>query len=276
MKKQLPKEMDLSRVLKSLRTSADGEKALEASLSHPDPAHRLPAFTDILGLWCKWLPSEEIASNVIDNPFPFPVTTMGERQESRNIWRLELEKRETTLSDPCKQVLRFYNDWKAWDASFSSTKLRPGYFRTATTWRAIFHRAFDDTTRYLKYTEGAGLWELYGFYIPCHIGVNATSLRQAEENIKSGHNKSRDSASLPEGLDPLFTERAYIYAENVPKFVKEMELRRPSDGKFSYEDVWWMMMMRLHAWTMCVEWVDREDVVLSSEHYNNPARVYIL
>jgi len=34
--------------------------------------------------------------------------------------------------------------------------------------------------------------------------------------------------------------------------------------------------MRLHAWTMGVQWQDRKGVKIPSEHYENPARVYIL
>jgi hypothetical protein len=265
--KQLPEAVNLSRGPHSLRISSEAERALETSLSHQDPAHRLPAFTDILGLWCKWLPVETALKNVIDNPFPFPLSTMGERAESRNVWKSELERREATLSEPCKQVLRFYNDWEEYD---------PYGFKDIPPLRAIYRKAFDAATRYLHTTKGLSHLNMYQCYIPCHVDVNAFSLQQAEENIKSGHDKTRDIASLPDDRDPIFTERAYIYVENVPKFVEEMERRRPSRGKFSYEDVWWMMMMRLHAWTMSVEWVDREGVKIPSEYYDNPARVYIL
>jgi hypothetical protein len=273
--KQLSEAVNLSRGPHSLRISPEAERALEASFSHQDPAHRLPAFTDILGLWCKWLPVETVSSNVIDNPFPFPLSTMGERHESRNVWKLELDRRETTLSEPCKQVLRFYNDWKDYDPCAFKDIPRLN-ISNRPAWREFYRRAFDVVTQYLHTTEGLSDLGMYVFYIPCHVDINAFSLQQAEENIKNGHDKTRDSASLPDDRDPIFTERAYIYAENVPKFVEEMERRRPSDGKFSYEDVWWMMMMRLHAWTMSVEWVDREGVKIPSEYYDNPARVYIL
>jgi hypothetical protein len=52
---------------------------------------------------------------------------------------------------------------------------------------------------------------------------------------------------------------------------------RDLDTNISYEDVWWMMMMRLHAWTMSVNWVDdKGGVKIPSEYYYSPARVYIL
>jgi hypothetical protein len=198
---------------------------------------------------------------------------MGERPESRNVWKLELERREATLSEPCKQVLRFYRDWEACDVSSFGVACKINQMHPAWT---ILHTAFEATTRYLQNTEGVSFWWMYKFYITCHVDVNASSLYHAEKNIERGRDKTRHSDSLPDDRDPIFTERAYIYAENVPEFVKEMERREPSDGKFSYEDVWWMMMMRLHAWTMCVEWVDREGVKIPSEYYDNPARVYIL
>jgi hypothetical protein len=278
--KQIPGKVNLSFGQHPLgqhtfRLCFETKRALETSFSHQDPAHRLPALTDILGLWCKWLQVETALENVIDNPFPFPLSTMGEKPESRNVWKLELERREATLSEPCKQVLRFYNDWEEYDPypfKYIPRVNMPNY----PACRAIYRKAFDAATRYLHTTEGLSDLDMYECYIPCHVDINAFSLQQAEENIKSGHHKTRDNASLPHHRDPIFTERAYIYVENVPKFVEEMERRRPSDGKFSHEDVWWMMMMRLHAWTMSVEWVDREGVKIPSEYYDNPARLYIL
>ena len=272
---QLPVEASLSRALKDLGICHDGKKALKASLSHQDPAHRLPALTDILGLWCKWLPIEGITSNVIDNPFPFPLTTMGERHESRNVWKEELKKHEKTLSGPCAQVLQFYNDWENCDPrGFRRFRSQNAVFNAKR--RSVFRKGFDAATRYLQNTEGLGVLGMYDFCVPCHIDINASSLQKAKENIRIGHDKTRDSASLPQDRDPIFTERAYIYLENIPDFVLEMESRNPSEERFSYEDVWWMMMMRLHAWTISVQWLDREGVKIPSEHYENRMRVYIL
>jgi hypothetical protein len=84
---------------------------------------------------------------------------------------------------------------------------------------------------------------------------------------------------LPASLDPIFKERAYIYAENVPIFVEEMErcdIRNP-EKNISYEDIWLILMVRLHTWTMSVGWVvDRGGVKIPSEYYYSLARVYIL
>jgi len=269
---QLPGIVDLSSCrLLHPDTHCDTRKVLDASMLHDNPAHRLPAFVDSLGLLCDWLPAEGIRS-IIDNPFPFPATTMGERPESRTVWRSILRKREVTLSETCKMVLEFYDAWEG--------KKPDGFGRYQKYLKgdmvAFFHQAFDATTLYLRRTEPEqSIMALVNHLITAHILINATSLQQAEENIKNGHNKKRDNDSLPENRDPIFTERAYIYADNVPQFVKEMQRVRPH-ANYSYEDTWWMMMMRLHAWTMCVEWVDRGGVKIPSAYYDNPTRVYIL
>jgi hypothetical protein len=249
-------------------------------MSHSGPAHRLPAFTDIIGLFPRWLPIENSRINAVDNPFPFPLTTMGERPETRSIWRSVLKKQEATLSDVCKQVLQFYESWEQEDPQAFKRYYRI-YPREA--WMAFFKDAFDKTSSYFAPIISSNEYMKRSFYkqiVSCHITVNAHSLQQAEENIKTGLNKTRDSNSLPPDQDPIFTERAYIYAENVPKFVETMKKKKGPYGGFAdnlaYEDLWWMMMMRLHAWTMSVRWEDRGGVKISSEYYNNPARVYIL
>jgi hypothetical protein len=90
-------------------------------MSHPEVAQRLPGFADILGLWPGWLPIPGLPVNLVDNPFPFPLQTMGERHEARVVWMWVLKQQEPTLSDTKKQVLKFYEDW---------LKFEPGRFRT--------------------------------------------------------------------------------------------------------------------------------------------------
>jgi hypothetical protein len=84
---------------------------LRASLSHPEVAQRLPGFADILGLWSDWLPIPGLSINRVDNPFPFPIRTMGETPEARVAWMWLLKQQESTLSDPKKKVLKFYKNW---------------------------------------------------------------------------------------------------------------------------------------------------------------------
>ena len=273
---QSPEVVDLRSALSTLGAAPGVWTALDATASHSEPAHRLPAFTDIFGLWCDWpfvRGVGSISAGKIDNPFPFPLTTMGERPETRNVWRTILKKGEASLSEMRKQVLLFYDAWKQ-DSPLFEIDYKAC---DSDEYLAFFKSAFDSTTHYFRETEGLSIDQLYNNLIPRHVDVNALSLQQAEENIKIGRDKTRDITLPPRGgWDPIFVERAYIYAENVPKFVEKMERLVPSDAKFSYEDAWWMMMMRLHAWTMSVEWVDREGVKIPSEHYDNPTRVYIL
>jgi hypothetical protein len=129
---------------------------------------------------------------------------------------------------------------------------------------------------------------MYTDLVKAHVETNAHSLQEAEANIKAGHNKGRDDIRVPGRKvpgtndvyrgDPIFTERAFLYADNISKVVEYMEKIdiREASKRPCYEDAWWMMMMRLHAWMMSIRLVDREGVKISSEDYENPARVYIL
>jgi hypothetical protein len=115
---------------------------------------------------------------------------------------------------------------------------------------------------------------MYTDLVKAHVETNAHSLQEAEANIKAGHNKGRDDIRVPGTNDvyrgdPIFTERAFLYADNISKVVEYMEKIdiREASKRPCYEDAWWMMSIRL---------VDREGVKISSEDYENPARVYIL
>jgi hypothetical protein len=276
---QSPSDLELKQPFSCLKINGDAKVALEASLSHKDPAQRLPGFTDIIGLWCDWIPLRNLPTNTIDNPFPFPLTTMGERPESRNVWRSELGKQVSLLSDARKLVLQFYDNWEVQSSKHFVSNYRVQTISDSQV--AFFKKAFDDTTAYLdKCFEAVNAdyyFLIYRILVRVHISINARSVEQAEENIKN--NVARGTDSLPNNLDPVFKERAYIYADNIPKFVEEME-RYDFNGpekNISFEDIWWILMMRLHAWTMSVNWVDdRGGVKIPSEYYHSTARVYIL
>jgi hypothetical protein len=143
----------------------------------------------------------------------------------------------------------------------------------------FFKRFFGKATAHLGQLESY----TYRTLVKAHITVNAESLKQAEENIQAGRNKARGDIPVPGSNDPyqgdpILTERAFLYVDNIPKvvaYMKNVDKREPSERP-SYEDAWWLMMMRLHAWMMGINLVDREGVKISSEYYNNPARVYIL
>jgi hypothetical protein len=276
---QSPTDLELNQLFSTLEIKEDAKVALEASLSHKDPAHRLPGFTDVMGLWCDWIPPRNLPSNKIDNPFPFPLTTMGEIPESRHVWRSELRKQESSLSDTCKLVLQFYDRWefKNPQGFLNNYRLKG----TSDPELDFFKEAFDDTTAYLgghmEVIKEGLISSVYDLLISVHISINSRSVEQAEENIKN--NAARRLDSPPNHMDPIFQERAYIYTENIPKFVEEMRRSEFHDPKknISYEDVWWILMMRLHSWTMSVNWVDdRGGVKIPSEYYYSLARVYIM
>ncbi|CAN9271996.1 unnamed protein product [Alternaria alternata] len=204
---------------------------------------------------------------------------MGERPESRNVWRSELRKQQSSLSDARKQVLQFYIDWELQHPQQFLNNYRVKGISDPQI--SFFKKAFDDTTAYLNRSLGfldAGNPDahVYVKLLSVHISINARSVEQAKENVKN--NVARQTGSLLDGLDPIFQERAYIYTENIPKFVEEMDRKMfHLKTKISYEDIWWILMMRLHAWTMSVNWVDdRGGVKIPSEYYYSPARVYIL
>jgi hypothetical protein len=78
--------------------------------------------------------------------------------------------------------------------------------------------------------------------------------------------------------DTLFAERAFLYVDNIPRIVKEMENKKPFDNPYDLkqvEDAWWMLMLRGHCWEMGINRVVQKSCVPSS-YYNSPARVYIL
>lgn len=78
-------------------------------------------------------------------------------------------------------------------------------------------------------------------------------------------------------FDTLFTERAFIYADNVPKVVKEMRVTRyhREGAAQDVQDAWWMLMLRAQAWEMGVGKVVDPRMKVPSSYYGGPTRVYI-
>jgi hypothetical protein len=205
---------------------------------------------------------------------------MGETLEARVAWMSLLKRQEPTLSKYQRRVVQFYEYWLGTEPN----RFRQYYRVLGNSDRDLemtqfFQDRFEEASKFPKQNVGS----MYSELVKAHIEANAHSLQKAEANIKTGHNKSRADIPVPgtsepyEG-DPIFTERAFLYAENVSKVVKHMEEidTREASQRPSYEDAWWMMMMRLHAWMMSIRLVDRERVKIPSESYDNPARVYIL
>jgi hypothetical protein len=118
--------------------------------------------------------------------------------------------------------------------------------------------------------------------IDAHVAINAHSLKEAEDNITSGRACLRPQIPLRNGTefyegDPIFTERAFVYAENIAKLSLAIGRYQwnPSPS-ITIEDAWWMMMLRMQAWNMGIKLITREGVTVSHQYYNDQSRVYIL
>ena len=140
-----------------------------------------------------------------------------------------------------------------------------------------FKKIFDGTMSYFDRLHPA----FYAELVRAHITINALSLRQAEENIRTRHNQSRpqilQSRTTYQG-DAIFMERAFIYVENIPKISDVMESYPGGFGHAmpSIHDAWWTLMLRMQVWNMGIKLVSREAVTASHHYYNDPTRVYIL
>jgi hypothetical protein len=259
----------------------DIRRALRAQLAHRHSAEKLRGFTDILGLWYDWLPMNGTHLNIVDNPFPFPVTSMGEIPESRAVWKLLLKRKEATLTDTQKRVLQFYEDWEKHEPMrfYEYYRVR-GNFRTDKAMMAFFQSNFDASGVILVDMELLNFYD-YPRLVSAHMKIGSESFQQAEENIQRD---GKGAASAVPGSNAtyegrtIYIEAARQYAQKLGDFVRETKgfIRKGVKEDFFYEDAWWLMMMRLHCWTMGITLVDREGVKIPSEYYNNPTRVYIL
>jgi hypothetical protein len=158
--------------------------ALRAQLAHRHSAEKLRGFTDVLGLCCDWLPLNDTYLNMVDNPFPFPVISMGEIPESRAVWKLLLKRKEATLTDTQKRVLRFYEDWENSEPARSY-----GYYRVQGDSREdkvmmAFFRSNFDASEVILGAMGLVSYKSCLNLVSAHIKTSSESFLQAEENIQ--------------------------------------------------------------------------------------------
>lgn len=273
-KAKLPLMEELAEALTFFEVDDAALKALKDSLSQQSLAHRLPGFTDIMGMWSDWIPVNGSCMNTVDNPFSIPVVTMGERAEARVVWRWLLKQRQSSLSDQLKRVLQIYDDWESSEPKrFYESYRVIGNKVKDEKMMAYFKSIFNEANMYLTSPPMSRL--LFTKLLRKHINVNAHSLKQAQWR---GHDITYGPGSQHYQGDAMFIERAFFYAENVTKVVREME---SSDGldpieRPCYEDAWWMLMLRLQAWTMGIKVVNRDGAKIPSHYYDNKTRVYIL
>lgn len=221
---QLALRKDASDVMSGLSTALErldvGEEAIEAlrlSLDHRVHGQKHPGFADILGLCTDWAPLPQSHINIVDNPFPIPVVTMGDRPETRVVWRWILKQQESTLSDQRKRILQIYDKWeKSEPEQFYESYGVAGNYGEDVSITAYFRRIFDETSLYFK-NVFANKHISYRELVSAHIEVNAHSISQADDNLGGEHKPTRDKIPMPGSEEPyhgnhIFTERAFIYA----------------------------------------------------------------
>jgi hypothetical protein len=275
-----PLEAQLSQAFRILGLDDVTVEALHQSLAYNTTTHALPGFADLLGLWSDWLPIPGQDSVVAENPFPVEVESMGQRPEPRIVWKYLLQQRPNN-SPQIQRVLDIYDKWELVDpTSFGSLhETCANSFGFRVTMRPILREIFDETKLYFDRYDP---W-FYVELVKLHIAINAQSLKQAEENIRT--RLDRLQLHLPRSSrqfqgEPIFTERAFLYVENIPKIVSALHLEDCLNPRESVlppiEEAWWMMMLRMQAWNMGVKLVMREGMTVPHYYYGDPSRVYIL
>jgi hypothetical protein len=262
----------LSQAFTDLHLDDSAIEALNSSLTtQTTSVHALPGFADLLGIWPAWLPIPNHGVDIVESPFPVHVTPMGRRPEARVVWRFLLQQMPHP-SDVMKQVLDVYNEWEMIEpARFYSFYEVKGNDPGEERMRSYFKTIFDKAEPY---------W--YQVLIDAHVAVNARSLNLAKLNVSMPRAPFRpkiplrDNSGFYQG-DPIFTERAFIYVENIAKLSSMIGRHQWNPSlSITIEDAWWMMMLRMQAWNMGIKLITREGVTVSHQYYNDQSRVYIL
>jgi hypothetical protein len=277
----LPVMTQLSRAFNILRLDSFALNSLRDSLSHSSTLHVLPGLADLLGLWTEWIPLPSHFMDVVENPFPVQVTPMGMRFEARVVWRWILRSQTNARSHQMNRILEIYDAWeKSGPERFYAHYKFPGNSPYDYPMKSFFKNIFDETRSYFQRFH----FEFYEKLVRTHVAVNAQSLKQADG--------SRPYDSTPRHLDitppnivykgdPIFTERAFVYVDNLAQICDEIDPTKYAHVKDSssipcIEEAWWMAMLRMQAWNMCVNLVEREGLTVPYHYYGDPSRVYIL
>jgi hypothetical protein len=269
-----PLEVQLSPAFRALGLNDVTVEALHQSIAHRTTTQALPGFADLLGLWTEWLPSPTMYT-VIESPFPVEVEPMGRRPEPRVVWRYLLQQ-NCSDSTRFQRIMAIYDEWE----SFDPVKFQTLFENHPTDDFGYCHKmssfskgVFDETGLYFaRY----GAW-FYSHLVRAHVTVNAQSFMQAEENIRAGLSRPHPPISLASNQhqgDTVFTERAFVYVDNISKFVSEVNVGWPTSDEI--EEAWWMMMLRMQVWNWNVKLTMREGLTVPHQYYGDPTRIYIL
>jgi hypothetical protein len=249
--------------------------AIRRSADHKSTWHHWPGFSDIMALWCDWVPLRGSSINSVISPIGQRLDTMCGAYEARVVWRWILQEQDKAgnISKTRKRVLELYNQWVQEEPSRFYQNYTLAFPETAYDRHiSFFKKTYDETTRAFEKACRKGSSSLYIELVLSHIRTNAYSLEEADEHIKAG--TSRNDGRVGHNLwDTLFTERAFQYVDNLPNVIFLMTQNGyPEDV---VEDAWWMLMLRGQCWEMGVNRVVQKSCVPSS-YYNSPTKVYIL
>jgi hypothetical protein len=293
-----PVEAQLSHTFRFLELDEFTIETLHQSLAHKSTTQILPGFADLLGLWSDWVPipiteqhvvrmnlalERGYNANIAESPFPIDVESMGQRLEPRVVWRYLL-KRHVSDSLQLKRVVAIYDEWESTNPDKFRTRLGHCFVDGDENSKimASFSKAvFLETQLYFERLGAVPYWYL----VKAHVVVNAQSVKQAELNMQSG--VKRPQILEPQGTnhyqgDPTFTERAFVYVENIPDVISKVRSEMATSGfraifsPIEFEEAWWMMMLRMQVWNISVKLVMREGLTIPHQYYGDPSRVYIL
>lgn len=188
---------------------------------------------------------------------------MPEVYEARVVWRWYLREAYSRnpyatgspLSLQMQNVLLHFDAWeREYPSRFNYYSLMTDNKPEELEYMEFLKHIFDDITRYFdglvsKYRgipvrpkeyrpRENGPLDPQNFYanlVASHIKVNTSWLKEADAKINAGQHRN-DGRIGRQLWDTVFTERSFIYAENIPKVANEMERRGfPS---VDVEDAW--------------------------------------
>jgi hypothetical protein len=152
-----------------------------------------PGFSDILALWCDWMPLRASSINSVISPISQRLDTMCGAYEARVVWRWILQEQDNAgnISKTRKRVLELYNQWVQEEPSQFYQNYRLAFPETAYDRHISFFRTiYDETTRLFQKACRKTSSSLYAELFSSHISTNAYSLEEADKRIKAGTSRN--------------------------------------------------------------------------------------
>ena len=297
--------------LKDMDVDQAASNIIRDSSSHYDIGSRWPAFADVLHLWSDWLPLSHSSICTVLNPIGPILFPMTETCQARVVflWSLRQAQAKAPLSSQLAQVLNHLESWASLhEAKYYHFHKPVGNRPKDLEYRSFLKNMFDDTTQYFTnlehkyslassagnstyYVKAQDLPEItidfwnqnrispgskrtfYSQLVGAHVNVNAYSLRDADARITSGQGRD-DGRANSKMSTHLYAQRAFIYAENVPLVVEDMQRRGFETD--DVQDAWWTLMLRGQCWAMSNCRLGGRFGEVPSHYFGSPTRVYIL